>query len=139
MNLLAYRLLGNGSAPEVRPTGSGWLWQRSGMSVGGTRYGHGVTMHAGSSVVIDLNRRCSGYEAAVGVDDLTPGSGSVRFSVYGDGARLWQSPELRGGDPAVPVQVKIAGQRTIRLVVEPHTPFDVVALADWARSTIHCG
>ncbi|MFI5758245.1 sigma-70 family RNA polymerase sigma factor [Streptomyces sp. NPDC051569] len=138
VNQLAYGVLGDGSGPEVRLGGSGWLWQRSSLSIGGTRYGHGVTMHALSSVTIDLNRDCETYEAVVGVDDLTLGLGAVRFSVYGDGGRLWQSPVLRGGDPAVPVQVGIAGQRTIRLAVEPHTPFDVVALADWARSRITC-
>ncbi|MFD5115554.1 sigma-70 family RNA polymerase sigma factor [Streptomyces sp. NPDC058391] len=135
---LAYGILGDGSEPEVRLGESGWLWRRSGMSTGGARYGHGVTVHAPSSVTIDLNRRCSSYEARVGVDDLTLGLGSVRFSVYGDGGRLWRSPVLRGGDAAVPVQVGIAGQRTIRLVVEPHTPFDVVALADWAQALITC-
>ena len=129
----------DGSGPEVRLGGSSWLWQRSSMSIGGTHYGHGVSTHASSSVTIDLNRRCSSYAAMAGVDDMTLGLGSVRFSVYGDGGRLWRSPVVHGGDAAVPVQVGIAGQRTIRLVVEPHTPFDRVALADWARSRISCG
>lgn len=75
----------------------------------------------------------------VGVDDLTMGLGAVRFSVFnGDGARLWRSPVMEGGDPAVPVSVSIAGQSSIRLVVEPETPFGEVALADWAESRISC-
>ncbi|MEE1797200.1 sigma-70 family RNA polymerase sigma factor [Streptomyces sp. JV176] len=138
VNELAYSILGDGTEPEVRLAESGWLWQRSSVSIGGTRYAHGVTMHASSSVTIDLNRSCATYAALVGVDDLTLGQGSVRFSLYGDGTRLWRSPVLHGGDAAVPVQVGISGQRTIRLVVEPHTPFGVVALADWARSRISC-
>ncbi|MFE4062285.1 NPCBM/NEW2 domain-containing protein, partial [Streptomyces sp. NPDC059096] len=138
VNELSYSVLGDGDEPEVRLAQSGWLWQRSSVSIGGTRYGHGVTMHAASSVTIDLNRSCSTYAALVGVDDMTLGRGSVRFSLYGDGARLWRSPVLNGGDAAVPVQVGISGQRTIRLVVEPHTPFGSVALADWARSRISC-
>ncbi|PVE10531.1 NPCBM/NEW2 domain-containing protein, partial [Streptomyces scopuliridis] len=138
VNQLAYGAFGDGSKPEVRLGASGWLWQRSSVSIGGTRYGHGVTTHSASSVTIDLNRSCSRYEALVGVDDLTMGLGSVRFSLYGDGTRLWRSPVLNGGDAAVPVDVEISGRKTIRLVVEPHTPFDVVALADWARSRISC-
>ncbi|MFE3829911.1 sigma-70 family RNA polymerase sigma factor [Streptomyces sp. NPDC059092] len=138
VNELSYGILGDGEEPEVRLAESGWLWQRSSVSIGGTRYAHGVTMHAASSVTIDLNRSCSTYAALVGVDDMTLGQGSVRFSLYGDGARLWRSPVLNGGDAAVPVQVGISGQRTIRLVVEPHTPFGAVALADWARSRISC-
>ncbi|MFD3521778.1 sigma-70 family RNA polymerase sigma factor [Streptomyces sp. NPDC058653] len=139
VNLLKYDVAGDGSRPEVRIGQSSWLWQRPGMSIGGTRYGHGASMHASGSVTIDLNRRCATYQALVGVDDMTLGMGAVRFSVYGDGGRLWRSPVVRGGDAAVPVSVGIGGRKTIRLVVEPHTPFEAVAVADWAQSRISCG
>jgi hypothetical protein len=110
------------------------------MSIGGTRYAHGVTVQSRSSVTIELNRPCSRYEAMVGVDDLTLGLGSVRFSVFnGDGARLWRSPVMNGNHPPVPVNLGIAGQQRIRLVVEPHTPFGGAAPADWAESRISCG
>ncbi|MEV8343220.1 sigma-70 family RNA polymerase sigma factor [Streptomyces niveus] len=138
VNQLKFDVTGDGSGPQVRIAESSWLWQRPGMSIGGTRYGHGASMHARGSVTIELNRRCATYQALVGVDDMTLGLGAVRFSVYGDGGRLWRSPVVRGGDPAVPVNVGIGGRRTIRLVVEPHTPFDTVAVADWAQSRISC-
>ncbi|MFE5666771.1 sigma-70 family RNA polymerase sigma factor [Streptomyces niveus] len=138
VNQLKFDVTGDGSGPQVRIAESSWLWQRPGMSIGGTRYGHGASMHARGSVTIELNRRCATYQALVGVDDMTLGLGAVRFSVYGDGGRLWRSPVVRGGDPAVPVSVGIGGRRTIRLVVEPHTPFDTVAVADWAQSRISC-
>ncbi|MEV0779643.1 sigma-70 family RNA polymerase sigma factor [Streptomyces sp. NPDC050428] len=139
VNQLKYDVTGDGSGPEVRIGQSSWLWQRPGMSVGGTRYGHGASVHARSSVTIELNRRCATYQALVGVDDMTLGLGAVRFSVYGDSGRLWRSPVVRGGEAAVPVSVGIGGRTTIRLVVEPHTPFDRVAVADWAQSRISCG
>lgn len=139
VNQLKYDVTGDGSGPEVRIGQSSWLWQRPGMSIGGTRYGHGASMHARGSVTIDLNRRCATYQALVGVDDMTLGLGAVRFSVYGDGGRLWRSPVVRGGDAAVPVNVGIVGRQAIRLVVEPHTPFGSVAVADWAQSRISCG
>ncbi|MFI6944966.1 sigma-70 family RNA polymerase sigma factor [Streptomyces sp. NPDC050422] len=136
---LDYTLLGDHTGPEVVLEESSWVWQRSDMSIGGTQYAHGVTVHSRSSVYIQLNRPCTRYEAMVGVDDLTMGLGSVRFSVFnGDGARLWQSPVMNGDDPAVPVSVGIEGQERIRLVVEPTTPFGGVALADWAESRISC-
>ncbi|MGQ4487192.1 sigma-70 family RNA polymerase sigma factor [Streptomyces sp. SAS_281] len=136
---LGYTLLGDHTAPEVVLGESGWVWQRSGMFVGGTRYAHGVTVNNRSSVVIQLNRQCARYEAMAGVDDLTRGLGAVRFSVFGgDGRRLWQSPVVRGDNPAVPVGVDVAGQQRIRLVVEPERPFGGVALADWAESRISC-
>lgn len=118
---------------------SSWVWRRSGLSIGGTRYAHGVTVHGRSSVTIQLNRACTRYEAMVGVDDLAAGLGSVRFSVFnGAGVQLWQSPLMNGTDPAVPMGVGIAGQQRIRLVVEPAAPFGGVTLADWAESRISC-
>ncbi|MGY5033888.1 sigma-70 family RNA polymerase sigma factor [Streptomyces sp. 900116325] len=136
---LRYSLLGDHTEPEVRTGGSSWVWRRSGMSTGGTRYEHGVTVRSSSSVTVELNRPCGRYEAMVGVDDLTRGLGSVRFSVFnGAGARLWRSPVMNGDHPPVPVSLGIAGQQRIRLVAEPHTPFGGVALADWAESRISC-
>ncbi|MET9777411.1 sigma-70 family RNA polymerase sigma factor [Streptomyces sp. NPDC006367] len=135
---LAYDLTGDGTGPEMRLAGSSWVWQRDSLSIGDRRYAHGVTVHGRSSVTVDLNRACSAYDALVGVDDLTRGLGKVRFAVEADGVRLWSSAVLRGGDPAVPVHVDVAGRRTLRLVVEPHGPVDTVALADWAESRFTC-
>ncbi|MFE7335852.1 sigma-70 family RNA polymerase sigma factor [Streptomyces griseus] len=136
---LAYSVFGDHTEPEVAMGQSSWIWQRSNVSIASTRYAHGVTVHARSSVTIELNRPCTRYEAMVGVDDLTPLLGAVRFSVFnGNGARLWRSPVMKSGEPAVPVSVNIAGQSSIRLVVEPETPMGGVALADWANSRISC-
>ncbi|WP_406501284.1 sigma-70 family RNA polymerase sigma factor [Streptomyces sp. NBC_01590] len=136
---LSYSLLGDHTEPEVVLGESSWVWQRSNVSIGGTTYAHGVTVNSDSSVTIQLNKQCTRYEAMVGIDDMTMGLGSVRFSVFnGDGARLWQSPVMNGDDPAVPVGVGIAGQKSIRLVVERARPGGVMALADWANSRISC-
>ncbi|MET7784154.1 sigma-70 family RNA polymerase sigma factor [Streptomyces mirabilis] len=137
-NELKYDVTGDHTKPEMRLGESSWVWQRWGVSIAGQRYTHGVTVHGESSVTIDLNRSCSAYDALVGVDDLTLGLGQVSFSVYADGARLWQSPRVKGGEPAIPVHVNLTGRTTIRLAVEPHTRFDAVALADWAESKFQC-
>lgn len=119
---------------------STWMWQRGGLSIGGTPYAHGVSVQAPSSLVIRLNRQCTGYDATVGIDDLSAplGVGGVRFSVYGDDERLWRSDVVRPGDPPQPVHVDLTGRSTLRLVVEDHTPFGRVAVADWAMSRISC-
>ncbi|CAM5442270.1 hypothetical protein STENM223S_07960 [Streptomyces tendae] len=137
-NELAYDVAGDGTGPEMRLAGSSWVWQRSALSIAGVPYAHGVTVHGRSSVTIDLNRDCSSYDALAGVDDLTAKLGKVHFSVYADGVRLWNSGPVRGGDPAVPVHLDISGRETLRLVTEPHRPFDTVALADWAQSRFTC-
>ncbi|MFJ1559260.1 sigma-70 family RNA polymerase sigma factor [Streptomyces mirabilis] len=137
-NELKYDVTGDHTKPEMRLGESSWVWQRWGVSIAGQRYTHGVTVHGESSVTIDLNRSCSTYDALVGVDDLTLGLGQVSFSVYADGARLWQSPLVKGGEPAIPVHVNLTGRKTVRLAVEPHTRFDAVAPADWAESKFQC-
>ncbi|MFE7131806.1 sigma-70 family RNA polymerase sigma factor [Streptomyces sp. NPDC057638] len=138
LNELRYSGVGDGTEPEIVLGESSWVWQREGLRIGGQRYAHGVTVHAQSSVTIRLNRECSRYEARVGVDDLTMGLGAVRFSFYGDDIRLWRSRVVRGGDPAVPLSVEISGSKTVRLVVEPQSPFDSLALAGWANSGLRC-
>ncbi|MCA6095570.1 sigma-70 family RNA polymerase sigma factor [Streptomyces sp. SCA3-4] len=138
LNELEYGGVGDGKEPEVRLGPSSWLWQRYGMRVGGTAYRHGVSMHAQSSVTIDLNRSCTSYDALVGVDDMTLGLGTVTFSVFADGTRLWSSGPVRAGTPAVAVHAPLAGHKTLRLAVEPLSPADRVAVADWATARISC-
>ncbi|KKD02504.1 NPCBM/NEW2 domain-containing protein, partial [Streptomyces sp. WM6386] len=135
---LAYDINGDGTRPEMRIAESSWVWQRWGVSAGGTQYEHGVTVHGRSSVTIDLNRECASYDATVGVDDMALGLGKVYFSVYADGVQLWKSGLVEGGDAALPVHVNLVGRETVRLVVEPHSSFDDLALADWAESKFRC-
>lgn len=136
---LSYDISGDGTKPEMRIGSSSWVWKRSGLSVGDQRYAHGVTVHGRSSVTIDLNRSCSSYDALVGVDDMTLRLGKVYFSVYADGARLWRSPLVEGGDPAMPVHVNLTGRSTVRLVVEPRSALDNLMPVDWAESRFTCG
>ncbi|GGS89180.1 sigma-70 family RNA polymerase sigma factor [Streptomyces chromofuscus] len=135
---LSYDVTGDGNAPELRLSASSWVWPRHGLPIGGTTYARGVSVHAHSSVTVDLNRPCASYDALVGIDDSTLGLGRVYFSVWADGARLWKSDLVRGGDAATPVHVDLTGRRTVRLVVEPLAPLDHVAVADWAESEFRC-
>lgn len=136
---LPWDAFSGGQSPAVRAASSSWLWQRDQLSIGGRNYAHGVTVHAQASVTISLNRSCESYRAMAGIDDLTLGLGAGVFSVYGDGAPLWTSAVVRGGDPAVPVEVALSGVETLRLEVTPHGPLGQVALANWAESVITCG
>ena len=90
-------LLGDGTGIELRLGGSGWVWQRYGGSVAEKREARGVTVHARSSVAGVINRRCTSYDAHVGVD-VTLGHGKARFSVHGGAARPWKSGLVDGGD-----------------------------------------
>ncbi|MFC4034596.1 sigma-70 family RNA polymerase sigma factor [Streptomyces polygonati] len=127
------------TGPTIRAGGSSWWWDRWGLRIDGTRYAHGITVHGRSTVIIDLHRACVSYDADAGMDDLSSRlGGSFRFSVYGDGSRLWSSAALRRGDPAVPVHVGLKGVGTVKLVVQPDRVLALGTLADWADAEITC-
>jgi hypothetical protein len=142
LHLLAWspfvRPRGGAHAPTLRNGGFSGVWQRDGLRIGGTTYPHGVTVPAPSSVTIDLHRECTAFDALAGLDDLALRTGSVAFAVYGDGKRLWSSPQLRGGRPAVPVHVPLDGVSTLRLTTTPRGLLGVTAAADWASARISC-
>ncbi|MFJ3961932.1 sigma-70 family RNA polymerase sigma factor [Streptomyces sp. NPDC090036] len=136
---LAHSAYGDHRGPELETWRSGWVWQRRGLEVGGRRFAHGITVNSRSSVEIALNRQCTSFSAQAGVDGLSLFTDTpVRFSVYADGQRLWQSAALGHEDPPAAVQVPLAGRKTLRLVVERAGPGTLPTLASWADAVISC-
>ncbi|WP_405439717.1 sigma-70 family RNA polymerase sigma factor [Streptomyces avidinii] len=136
---LAHSAYGDHSGPELQTWRSSWVWQRRGLEVGGRRFAHGITVSSHSSVEIALNRQCTSFSAQAGVDGLSLFTdGAVRFSVYADGQRMWQSGALGHEDPPAAVQVSLDGRRTLRLVVERAGPGSLPTLASWAGAVISC-
>ncbi|MCX4959635.1 sigma-70 family RNA polymerase sigma factor [Streptomyces virginiae] len=136
---LAHSVYGDHGGPEVQTWRSGWVWQRHGLEVGGRRFAHGITVNSRSSVEITLNRQCTTFSAQAGVDGLSLFTdGAVRFSVYADGERLWQSAALGHEDPPAAVQVPLTGRKTLRLMVERAGPGSLPTLASWADAVLSC-
>ncbi|MER5870014.1 sigma-70 family RNA polymerase sigma factor [Streptomyces sp. NPDC002044] len=136
---LGHSAYGNHTGPEVQTWRSSWVWQRWGLEVGDRRFRHGITVNSHSSVEITLNRQCGAFSARAGVDGLSVFTdATVRFSVYADGQRLWQSGALGYRDPAVAVQVPLTGRTSLRLVVERAGGGSLPALASWADAVISC-
>ncbi|MFD3696576.1 sigma-70 family RNA polymerase sigma factor [Streptomyces sp. NPDC058646] len=136
---LGHSAYGDHSGPELQTWRSSWVWQRWGLEVGDGRFAQGITVNSRSSVEIRLNRQCTAFSARAGVDGLSLFTdGTVRFSVYADGQRLWRSRALGLGDPAVAVQVPLAGRANLRLVVEQAAQGSLPTLASWADAVIRC-
>lgn len=115
------------------------MWQRWALEVGDRRFRQGITVNSRSSVEITLNRQCTAFSAQAGVDGLSRlGDGSVRFSVYADGQRVWRSAAVGAEDPPVAVNVSLAGRSSLRLVVERAGPGRLPTLASWADAVISC-
>ncbi|MBT2468761.1 sigma-70 family RNA polymerase sigma factor [Streptomyces sp. ISL-66] len=130
---------GDHDGPEIQTWQSSWVWQRWGLRIGGQRFAHGITVDSRSSVQIALNRQCTDFTARAGVDGLSLYTdGEVRFSVYGDGQRLWRSAVIGREDPAASVSVSLSGHKTLRLVVERVGSGSLPVLASWVDAVISC-
>jgi hypothetical protein len=133
--------MANNGGPAIEPNALSWLWRRpNGVSIGGTPYKRGITVVAPSSTLIDLNRSCKVFSASVGIDDMTLGHGSAKFTVEDgtSGAVLWRSGVIHGGDPAVSLSVPLSGLTSIRLIVHGSHGFLGGQIADWADAGFTC-
>ncbi len=108
------------------------------MSIGGVTYAKGLGVHAPSDIRYNLGQSCTSFTATVGVDDEVGGNGSVIFQVYADGAKIYESPVMRGSGGGSPVNVTVAGKRELRLVVTDAGDGKNSDHADWANARLTC-
>ena len=104
------------------------------LSAGGRTFDTGVGTHAESTLYVTLDGKVERFKTCVGVDDGAGRRGSVRFMVFGDGKRLFDSGVMKGGQEAKAVDVPLMGVRQLRLMVTSAgdgTDFDH---ADWAQA-----
>lgn len=88
------------------------------LTVGGKTYERGIGTHAESYFRLRLGGKARRFRAMVGLDDGGErywGTG-VRFWLEGDGRILAQSPSLRRGSAAVPLEADLSGVKTLTLV-----------------------
>ncbi len=129
----------NGWGPIERDRSNGELGPTDGapLRLNGTTFAKGLGTHAESEVVVSLGGSCSAFRATVGVDDEVGSQGSVRFQVYGDGIKLWESAVLTGATASALVDVNVSGRSSLRLVVDGNGQEDYDH-ADWADARIVC-
>lgn len=106
------------------------------LSIAGVKFTHGVGTHATSRYRVALNGRAERFTAQAGVDDSAGPQGSVEFIVQGDGKTLWRSGVMKGGDAAKPVDVSLAGIKTLVLLVTDGGDGESNDHADWAEAKI---
>jgi hypothetical protein len=89
--------------------------------VGNQKYESGIGVHARSQIRFGLRSVYSKFRASVGVTSdvnrQTPG-GTVIFVIRTEGREIWRSPTISKGQPAVPVEVSLAGVDKLSLEVE---------------------
>ncbi len=91
----------------------------------------GLGMHSASRLTYVLAQPFRRFCAELAIDDETDGGGSAGFRVFVDGRLKYTSPTVRGGQPAIPVSIDIAGAKRLDLVVDFAERADELDHADW--------
>ncbi len=109
------------------------------LTLNGTTYADGLGTHAPSRVVYDLELGCTSLTADLGIDDEAGAEGSVQFRVEGSGGRvLYESAVMRAGTPTRHLDLDLAGQRRLKLVVGDGGDGNADDHADWAGARLTC-
>lgn len=86
------------------------------LQVAARRFPSGIGILANSRLEV-RNPGYAKFATQVGIDDSATDKGQrVRFYVYGDGKLLASSRPLRWGEPALPLEARVAGVRIVELV-----------------------
>ena len=97
----------------------------------GTLHPKGIGMHSAAVVAWVLNKPYRKLEAELCLDERAGDSGSAVFRVLVDGETRYSSPEIRGGQPPVPISVDVTGARQLRLLVSYGDRGDSRDYANW--------
>jgi alpha-galactosidase len=108
------------------------------LTLGGVVHPKGLGVAAGSRVLLRTAGRCTGLEAAVGLDDTAGDEGSVVFSVWGDGRELASTGVVRKGEAPVSLAVSIRDVQQLDLRVGEAGDLTLGDLADWANARLVC-
>ncbi len=86
------------------------------LRIGGTHFSHGIGTHAPLELVFPLGRRFRWLTFYAGVSSDVGRAGTVVLEVWLDGARLHQTPVMRGGEKPRYVSLSVKGGRELRIV-----------------------
>jgi alpha-galactosidase len=108
------------------------------IGIGRQRFEHGLGTHANSEIAVNFPAgSAKAFKALVGVDSNCGILGSVEFMVEVGGATVFHSRTMRGGEEALPVNVKIpAGIGHIVLKVDTTPDGPSSDHADWAMAQL---
>ncbi len=105
------------------------------LAIGGVKFERGVGTHAESELVVLLDGKTEMFTATVGVDENAGSdAAAIEFVVNGDGRELWRSGVCKWKQPAKDCRVKLAGVKSLELVVEAAGNGINYDHADWAAA-----
>ena len=107
------------------------------LSIGSHTYPWGIGVHADSDLTFRIGKAFKTFQAVTGIDSHSGDSGSVVFSVCGDGRELYKGPVLRGSDPEPhEISVSVEGVEELTLKVDKAGELDLGDMANWAAAQL---
>ena len=104
------------------------------LSIGGRKFERGVGTRATTTLWLELDGKVERFTGWVGTHDVAnQPDAAVRFQLIGDGKRLWDSGVHRRGDTAKPIDVALAGVRSLLLTINHAGPNHAQNLANIAE------
>lgn len=143
MNLLPHQEVYLSDLEELNILEAEWKDPQRDQSIDNNRlviddrhFSKGLGVHAISRIAIDVPSGAKVFQAHVGIDDEVEATSpaSVRFSVLGDGAVLWQSPVVGAADPSYRVYVSVEDIAQITLIADPTEDGSNSDHADWGNA-----
>jgi glucose/arabinose dehydrogenase len=129
---------GWGPVEKDRSNGEAAAGDGKAIKIRGATFAKGLGVHAASDVRYALPAGCSQFQAQIGVDDETAGSGAVTFEVWAGGVKLYTSAALNGSSAVANVTVALSGQTDLRLIVTDGGNGTSHDHADWAMARVTC-
>ena len=106
--------------------------------IGARSFDKGIGVQARSRVLIHLGGACDRMQADIGLDQSAGPDASVRFEVWTDGQRRYQSAVKTPVDACEAIDVDVSGARWLELLVDDTGDSAAGDSADWADARVHC-
>jgi glucose/arabinose dehydrogenase len=127
---------GWGSVERNRSNGERRSGDGTTLSIDGVTYAKGLGMHSTGSVVLNLAGKYHRFASDIGLDDEVNGLGTVRFDVWGDGKKLYDSGLVTGMSPVLQIDLNVTGVKQLKLVVNDAGDGNLFDHADWADARL---
>jgi alpha-galactosidase len=108
------------------------------IKINGKTFEKGTSVCGATIALYNLGKKCSSFEAQIGVDDSAGTKGTVVFEVWTDNKKAYSSGIVKAGDDAKKIAVDLTGKQTMKLVVNNAGDTTEGDAADWAEAKTIC-
>lgn len=129
---------GWGPVEKDRSNGDSSVGDGRPLLLNGVTYAKGLGVHGLSEIRYALNGGCSAFNAVIGIDDETAGTGTVVFQVWADAVKVYESAVMSGTMAGRMINVPVVGALEMALVVTDGGDGNISDHGDWADAKMTC-